>query len=265
MSTSRFIDFCPAAIKRSAFNREWFAASGVAEADTTVLAFSWPSGGELFASLPDPPDTAYRHDQDMAGRSSAHLASFLRNVLTLVDRTRRAGKRAFLLAHSMGNYMLGFGVERWFATPRTAQRLFDTTVLAAADEFSITFGRPNGQRLSDLWEITPQITVYTNREDVLMHASHIANGDWRLGYDAAPNRADKAFFSPDRYAFVDCTDNEDFTNSFLNLPDRSHQYYRQSKTVRRDIARVLKSLAIPVGGRVYHDARNVFTIPIPGA
>src|SRR5205814_2903958 len=31
------------AIKRAAFNAEWFRASGVAAADTTVLAFSWPS------------------------------------------------------------------------------------------------------------------------------------------------------------------------------------------------------------------------------
>src|SRR4051794_12642550 len=31
------------AITRAAFNREWLAASGVAAANTTVVAFSWPS------------------------------------------------------------------------------------------------------------------------------------------------------------------------------------------------------------------------------
>lgn len=248
------------AVQRAAFNANWINAEP--GRDVTMLVFSWPSRNYRFFNLLG--DLVnYRLDQAQARSSDMHFVEFLQCLYRF--QPDLGGRRLTLLAHSMGNYMLGFGIERWFATPRTAQRLFDTTVLAAADEFSVTFGRPNGQRLSDLWEITPQITVYTNRDDVLMHASHIANGDWRLGYDAAPNRADKAFFSPDRYAFVDCTDNEDFTNSFLNSPDRSHQYDRQSKTVRRDIARVLKSLAIPVGGRVYHDARNVFTIPIPGA
>jgi esterase/lipase superfamily enzyme len=135
------------AIKRSAFNREWFAASGVAEADTTVLAFSWPSGGELFASLPDPPDTAYRHDQDMAGRSSAHLASFLRNVLTLVDRTRRAGKRAFLLAHSMGNHALAAAIAGGVAPGGVT---YNEAILAAADDAEcrhVSPARPGGSHL----------------------------------------------------------------------------------------------------------------------
>src|SRR5262249_46436165 len=30
-------------ITRAAFNRNWFAASGRSQADTTIIAFSWPS------------------------------------------------------------------------------------------------------------------------------------------------------------------------------------------------------------------------------
>ncbi len=33
-------------ITRAAFNREWFAASGLPQADTTIIAFSWPSLGQ---------------------------------------------------------------------------------------------------------------------------------------------------------------------------------------------------------------------------
>ena len=35
------------AITRAAFNREWFAASGIAAANTSVIAFSWPSKGQI--------------------------------------------------------------------------------------------------------------------------------------------------------------------------------------------------------------------------
>jgi len=37
-----------AAISRAAVNREWFAQSGVPGADTTVIAFSWPSWGDCW-------------------------------------------------------------------------------------------------------------------------------------------------------------------------------------------------------------------------
>src|SRR5436305_2309882 len=62
-----------AGITRAAFNREWFAASGVAAADTAVVAFSWPSLGQLI-SLPFP-DADYRHDQTMANRACTSAAS----------------------------------------------------------------------------------------------------------------------------------------------------------------------------------------------
>src|ERR1700758_2815500 len=59
------------AITRAAFNREWFAASGIAGADTSVVALTWPSQGRLL-SFPIPWE-AYRQDQIMAGESGFHL------------------------------------------------------------------------------------------------------------------------------------------------------------------------------------------------
>jgi len=98
-----------------------------------------------------------------------------------------------------------------------------------------------------------------------MFASHIVNKGWRLGHDGPPNKADIRFFPPAEYVFVDCTGNEDFTAPFLAAPDRSHQYYRQSLTVRADVARVLKGLAAPAGARVYNQRGNVYTLPTIGA
>ena len=66
------------AITRAAFNQQWFAASGLQQAETSVVAFSWPSRGKLI-SLPFP-SAAYRHDQTAAGQSGLHLMTFFANL-----------------------------------------------------------------------------------------------------------------------------------------------------------------------------------------
>ena len=98
-----------AAITRAAFNREWFAQSGLGAADTTVVAFSWPSLGRLL-DLPLPWGD-YQHDQIMAGQSGFHLMSFIANLEPIIRQARVNGCQAFLLAHSMGNWALQGAVE----------------------------------------------------------------------------------------------------------------------------------------------------------
>ncbi len=46
------------ALTRAAFNREWLSASGAVDADTAVVAFSWPSRGQLLTSPSRPCPTA---------------------------------------------------------------------------------------------------------------------------------------------------------------------------------------------------------------
>src|ERR1700730_9732606 len=120
------------AITRAAFNQQWFARSGASAANTTVVAFSWPSLGKLL-SLPilwaD-----YLHDQTTAGQSGAHIMSFFANLEPIVLTARTAGNRSFLLAHSMGDWALQAGVESWFVHGNGAAQLFDEAFLAAADE-----------------------------------------------------------------------------------------------------------------------------------
>src|SRR5579872_1869393 len=97
------------AITRAAFNREWLAQSGVTAADTTIVAFSWPSLGKLI-TLPFL-TSAYRHDQTKAGQSDQHLMAFLENLEPILDAAHTKGNRVFLLAHSMGNWALQGAVE----------------------------------------------------------------------------------------------------------------------------------------------------------
>ena len=75
------------ALTRGAFNREWLAASGVAAADTTVIAFSWPSLGQV-AAFPVP-QADYISDQNMARQSGAALMFFFQTLQPIPARRPR--------------------------------------------------------------------------------------------------------------------------------------------------------------------------------
>jgi len=223
-------------ITRAAYNRTWLAASGLPNSTYDVIAFSWPACSYTMANIPgDYFD--YRDDQNAAGKSAAQFGAFLNQIAALRGAVDQLGtKRINLLCHSMGNYMLGGAVRTFLSMSNTTDKIFDEVILAAADEVATTFSVQNGDRLSDLYKIAREITVYYSREDVAMELSHIVNKDYRLGYDGPPNEADTGFFSPAIYEFVDCSAIRDFISSDI---DRSHQYYRQSPTVRSDIVQSL--------------------------
>lgn len=223
-----------AAITRAAFNREWFAASGVAAADTTVVAFTWPSLGKLI-SFPLPWED-YKKDQTMAGQSGLHIMSFFANLQPLLTQARRAGSRVFLLTHSMGNYALQAAVQSWFAHGNGDAALFDEAVLAAADERYDTFDFPEPGRLSSLYRLTSHISIYFSDADQVLKVSELVNlGAERLGQDGPDNRHDTTRFPPSLYRMVDCTGFTDYDRTF----EYSHQYYRRSPGVRADIAQTM--------------------------
>jgi esterase/lipase superfamily enzyme len=228
------------AIKRSAFNREWFAAAQRPATDTTVLAFTWPSEGRLFPNHPAILDGAYKTDQSMSGASGPHIAAFLRLALDLGRRLKQqhAGARVFLLAHSMGNHALQAAVEQFFAAgPPPA--LFDEVILAAADEEATTLERPDHAGLFRLRDLAGRISVYYSHRDVAMAASLVANDNVRLGFDAMPHKSDAVLYPLTQFRWVDCTAVFDLAGGDSVPLDASHQYYRRSKTVRADIALVM--------------------------
>jgi esterase/lipase superfamily enzyme len=222
------------AITRAAFNQQWFAASGLAAADTSVVAFSWPSLGELIA-LPFP-DAAYRRDQTSAGQSALHLMSFLANLEPIVTSARAKGNRVFLLAHSMGNWALQAAVESWFAHGNGDAFLFDEIVLAAADEIYNSFDYLPAGRLSALQRLGTRISLYVSeRDDVLKISMAINLGAKRLGQDGAHDRNNTTRFPPAKYRTVDCGGFNDYQVDLAS----SHQYYRRSPAVRTDIANAM--------------------------
>jgi esterase/lipase superfamily enzyme len=241
------------AITRAAYNQAWLAAAGLAVASTfDVIAFTWPARSYVLANIiGDYLD--YRHDQAMAQQSAYHFTEFLTVVQALLQRTGK--RRVNLLCHSMGNYVLAGGTALWFANAARGVPLFDEIMLAAADETATSFATANDGRLADLWRLGREITVYYNNDDVAMALSHLANADYRLGYDGPANEMDTRFFSPNVYEFIDCTGVDDDISTLLQSPDRSHQYYRESPTVRRDIAAGLGGLT-PI--RKKFDAKGNF-------
>jgi esterase/lipase superfamily enzyme len=243
------------AITRAAYNQAWLKAANAAggKSDFDIIVFTWPARSYFIANIiGDLVD--YRHDQSQAQNSGYHLCRFLDLVQAL--RGRIGKRRLNLLCHSMGNYALGWAADWWFVhNPTPLVPLFNEVVLAAADETSTSFVTPHNGRLSSLWRLGHEITLYFNNHDLAMDLSHIANQDYRLGYDGPPNKADINFFSTNVYDFVDCSAIKDYIDP--TAADRSHQYYRSSPIVRADIAAIL---AGQQPQRQYDDKHNVFSL-----
>lgn len=219
------------AISRAALNREWMAASGVAAADTTVIAFSWPSLGQLVS----PPilQADYLQDQNMARCSGFHLMTFFANLEPIFFATRAKGRRIFLLAHSMGNLALQSAAENWFLHGNGPAELFDRVILAAGDCDDATFKQPNSAGLSGLSRLAQCISIYYSHGDQVLQLSAFVNGGaQRLGQDGPRNRSDLAAFPTATYRMVDATQYRDYDIDFFT----SHQYYRQSPAARNQIA-----------------------------
>lgn len=226
------------AITRAAFNREWFAQSGISEADTTVVAFSWPSLGRLL-SLPFP-WVDYQRDQIMAGQSALHLMTFFANLEPVIAQARVGGCRVFLLAHSMGNLGLQGAVESWFSHGNGNAFLFDEAILAAADERYDSFDFPEPGRFSALHRLARHISIYFSAGDAVLSLSMAINlGAKRLGQDGPHDRYDTTKFPPSQYRMVECSGFRDYAFDFAS----SHQYYRRSPGVRTDIAQTMAGAA----------------------
>jgi esterase/lipase superfamily enzyme len=219
------------AVSRAAFNREWLAASRLAGADTTVIAFSWPSKGKLVAFPVLQAD--YLADQNMARNSGLHLMAFFANLTPILQAARAKGRRVTLLAHSMGNLALQSAVENWFLHGNGEDLIFDLAILAAGDCSYDAFAHPNLARLSGLTKLARGVSIYYSQADQVLQLSMVVNlGAKRLGQDGPHDRSDPVSFPPARYSMVDCTGNRDYEFNF----ETSHQYYRLSPATRKIIA-----------------------------
>lgn len=249
-----------AAIARASYNWNWL--NQVSRRPLDVICFTWPSRdyGSVIDVFDDRAD--YVDDQKAATASAAHFGQLL-DLLYALKPQLIGTRRLTLLCHSMGNYMLGGGIEAWFAGRKSAPgQLFDQVVLAAADEQKTTFLGSAGKRLSNLKQIARGIAVYFNYNDIMMELSNAVNSFTPLGQEGATGQSSSQLYPTSIYQFLDCTNTNDYMGPATF--DESHQYYRQSPTVRADIAGVLTGQP---PARYYHDVSGnvywLFPVPLP--
>jgi esterase/lipase superfamily enzyme len=224
-------------------------------ADANVAVFSWPSDGEVFLYEP------YMRDREDA-RASGHamakairiLARYLHSITTEDQRrdTRRSlldgedvplgpcEQKIHLVAHSMGNYALRFGVVALRDDFHGQQvRLFDKVLLMAADADDDALSEPD--KMAFLPQIAEKISVYHTPHDRALWVSETTKGNReRLGSDGPFNNR----------ALPDKIDAIDVTAVLGQDPDATnHQYYRLNPAVLTDMRAVLAGAATP--GRQY--------------
>jgi esterase/lipase superfamily enzyme len=242
-------------VTRAAYNCAWLAQGNEAAGNVgiDVILFTWPtrsygSGIDPFTDYDD-----YRADQQQAALTPYAFHLFIDQLRLL---QAQIGKRKLhMLCHSMGNYMLGYAVDQLFANDaQPALPRFEEIILAAADEDYRSLHMPGGGRLSNLWRLGREISVYYSRDDLLLQLSQteVLNGVQRLGYDGPPDKPDLPVFPTNVYEFIDCTGCNDYISGGLLV---THQYYRESPTVRADI---VATLAGVTPKRLGYDANGNF-------
>ncbi len=259
-----FANSFPDAITRAAFHREWLAASGLAEADCAVLGFTWPSPGlvvdpgdvpagvaislltllgfALNRQIKSPLANRYLDDQGAARASGTSFAVVLDRLAPLLRALRAAGRRTYLLVHSMGHVVLQNAIDAWIASHRAPEQLFDHAVLAAGDSAAAQAG------LAPVWVTSMPLwaagtSLYVSDADRILMLSEGVNGTQRLGSKGPPGQRNAAVFPPDRVRFIACGRLPD-TGPDAGV-DGTHQYYRRIPAVRNDIARALAGQGAP--------------------
>ena len=224
-------------------------------ANANVAVFSWPSDGEVFIYSPYMRD---REDARASGLAMAKairvLARYLHSMTTVPARreTRRAllggedvpigpcEQKIHLLAHSMGNYALRFGVVALRDDFRGQQvKLFDKVFLMAADADDDALS--DRDKMGFLPQISEKISVYhTSRDRALWVSENTKGNRERLGSDGPFNNREL----PDKIDAIDVSavleQDADSTN---------HQYYRLNPAVLTDMRAVLADADTP--GRIY--------------
>lgn len=188
-----------------------------------IFVFSWPSNGRLFEYKDD------RHDAQTSGYAFARglekLTSFLRNA----ENGEPCQQRVNLIAHSMGNYVLRHALQETqkIGASRMLPRLFDSIILAAADEDNDAFD--HDYKLARLPELCKHVTIYYNTEDQALTISDFTKGNPdRLGQSGPSNPRQL----PYKVVIVDVSD---LVSTF-----NEHSYHVSNDQVVRDIVGVLQ-------------------------
>ena len=213
--------------------------AGPAPVRLVPLLFTWPSLG-MFS-----PD-AYKRDRASAAGAGQALGRLL---VELASRFGDAPPRLRLLAHSMGVFALGHGVQAACASPESAAagppRFLATAVLAAGDIDNDALGR--GGPLAPLADMAEQVVATIYNGDTV--------AEWfGAGHGPASSLAAKGppldVALPENVFAFDCAF---LIDTALPVPQDQaepnwigHQYYRNQPSVRTHLARILGGEPAPL-------------------
>lgn len=173
------------------------------------MMYAWPSKGRLSPA-------AYRADEDTFQWTYPHLEQFLREVSTMSG----AG-RVHLIAHSMGNRVLGFAVQQLVKQSQdTGKPLFSEIILAAPDVDVDVFKET---LLPAFRQASARVTVYTSTNDMALNFArdNFQDGRMRVG-DSPPGQL--------IFSRVDTVDASPVDSSFIG-----HWYYGENRSVISDM------------------------------
>ena len=172
------------------------------------LLFSWPSQGSL---------GGYRQDEASVTASVPDLQQFLQVVAS------QGADRVHLMAHSMGNRVLAAALVGLAGMRRPdGKPLFREVILAAPDIDRAVFLQ---EILPAMRPATERLTLYASNSDQALKASRRLNSSARLG------QADAGMALHPDLCTVDAT--------HVDTSLLGHSFYAQSRSILRDIARIL--------------------------
>jgi esterase/lipase superfamily enzyme len=195
------------------------------DANLNVVMFSWPSDGK-YGPLKPQEYFDDRHDAAASGQA------FCRGMMKLGAFLRQGapcGQRIYLLAHSMGNYVLRNTLQALISqsTSPRLPRAFDVVFSMAADEDNDALDHP--EKWARLPEITGQLLIYCNKRDKALLGSEDTKGNPdRMGHygPAQPGNL------PSKVTVVDVTKLE-------GILELGHGYYDEVPQVISDVLQVM--------------------------
>jgi esterase/lipase superfamily enzyme len=214
-------------------------------AKLNVVAFSWPSDGQLT------PLVAYHHDREDAATSGIAFSRAFQRLYEFLDQippTEQCKNRIHLVCHSMGNFVLENTI--WHLGKnlpgRRLPRVFSEVVLASPDVDTDALEVPG--KFGRLTEVARRVTIYYNRQDKALLVSDLTKGNPdRLGTSGPKHPLDVQ----SGVVNVDC--------SLCISGFSEHSYYLDE--VSRDIAETLKGKREDeIRHRVYLASANAYIL-----
>lgn len=186
----------------------------------SVLAFSWPSAGNLFK---------YDKDRESAEFAAPHLAKIFNLVADEIGK-----KNVYIVAHSMGNKVL---VDALQQVALSKAKIAITELVMAAPDVDTNVFR---SKLDQFRAVATNVTMYASSADKALLASGVKTFGTRAGYvpDTGPNI----------FPGIEVIDVTAVGDDMLGL---NHSTFSSSRAVLDDLGHLIRSFThLPPDARI---------------